>query len=299
MKKVNSDIKRGIQGHVLADSGLLERNTGIINKRSFARPSFQTITTPSIIDMREPMLQEPIAELQYENYKSPFVSTLYNIDSRERDYTRYPHSNKFRIPLNKDYNIYSLELVSVTIHASQYIIHPGNNAFYFQEESGETLVAIVPPGNYDESVISSIIQAQLNSTGQSSYIVSIDNENIITVSSDRTGGTGVFNIVPGNNSIYNSLGMFDNYSGFGTYSGNTRINLIAPRAVILSLSPQIPNFVVPLDSPGIILNLYYEFIGHPHLLNHFDISLENFIDNSDYFNNNEEFSLLLRLTTNA
>ena len=65
------------------------------------------------------------------------------IDSRDRDYNKYPDSNKFRVEITEEYrDVTSLELVYGIIPNTYYNIRNTNNNFYINEDSGMNQIQI-------------------------------------------------------------------------------------------------------------------------------------------------------------
>ena len=60
------------------------------------------------------------------------------IDSRDRNYTKYPNSNKYTIMLNESYrNVESVELIAAHIPNSGYLINNNNNKLEFSNTVGK------------------------------------------------------------------------------------------------------------------------------------------------------------------
>lgn len=71
------------------------------------------------------------------------------IDSRDRDYSKYPSSNKYRVEITEEYrDVTSLELVYGQIPNNYYNIKNINNNFIISEENKIHAVKI-PEGSYD------------------------------------------------------------------------------------------------------------------------------------------------------
>lgn len=83
---------------------------------------------------------------------------ILDIDSDERDYTKYPNSNDFTINLNRPlYDVSDFRLISANLPITQLTINEGNRNF----EVDGTLITL-PIGNYtDPSVLATDIQTAL------------------------------------------------------------------------------------------------------------------------------------------
>lgn len=119
------------------------------------------------------------------------------IDSRDRNCNKYPNSNNYVYPLNKEYkNVVSIELVAGCVPYTGYIINKNNNKLFFQESFGHTLVAEVTPGNYNTTDLTTALQNALNDVGDNVYTVTInDLTNKFTISSNLATGDNIFRLL--------------------------------------------------------------------------------------------------------
>lgn len=70
------------------------------------------------------------------------------IDSRDRDYNKYPHSNKYRVEITEEFrDVTSLELVYGQIPNQNYNINNSNNRFYISENNLLNNI-VIPEGKY-------------------------------------------------------------------------------------------------------------------------------------------------------
>jgi len=70
------------------------------------------------------------------------------IDSRDRNTLIYTSNSNYQIDLDEEYkNILSVELVSINVPKTQYLINENNNLLYFVS-GGSSYTATVPIGNY-------------------------------------------------------------------------------------------------------------------------------------------------------
>lgn len=144
------------------------------------------------------------------NKPSLIENVLILLDSRDRNNNLYSNSHNYSIKLDSILkNVISIELLHAIIPNSEYLVNDNNNTIYFQETPGTMLIASISNGNYtDENDIASQLQIAMNIAGSSSYAVFFDSTTKkFTITSDRTGGSGVFLLkFKGSNEIYGSNG---------------------------------------------------------------------------------------------
>jgi len=76
------------------------------------------------------------------------------IDSRDRDYTNYPNSNKYRVEVPQEWkDITSLELSLAQIPNTFYNITPANNTFYISDSSSNISTIYIPEGQYSNDTL--------------------------------------------------------------------------------------------------------------------------------------------------
>ena len=82
------------------------------------------------------------------------------IDSRDRDYTLYPDSNKFRVEITEEYrDVTSLELVYGRLPNNHYNIKESNNHFIISENN--TIYDIkIPVGTYDNQKLINVLNGK-------------------------------------------------------------------------------------------------------------------------------------------
>jgi hypothetical protein len=74
------------------------------------------------------------------------------IDSRDRDYLKYPCSNNYRIEIPQEWkDIVSLELTLAQIPNTFYNINENNNVFYITDSINNILSVNIPEGQYDNN----------------------------------------------------------------------------------------------------------------------------------------------------
>jgi hypothetical protein len=80
------------------------------------------------------------------------------IDSRDRNYTLYPNSNKYRIDLPQELrDVTSIELTLAQIPNTYYNISDSNNVFYISENPNNIVSVNIPEGQYsNNSLIDSL-----------------------------------------------------------------------------------------------------------------------------------------------
>lgn len=80
------------------------------------------------------------------------------IDSRDRDYLKYPDSNKYRVEITEDFrDVTSLELILGQIPNTFYNISNQNNKFYISE--GDTAIQniSIPEGQYNNEQLLDVL----------------------------------------------------------------------------------------------------------------------------------------------
>ena len=116
------------------------------------------------------------------------------VDSRDRNHDLYPNPNNYQIEIDNELrDILAIELISAELPAVQYNINENNNLLYFNE-GGDTLIASVEVGQYDDvNVLAAAITTALNSADDSSgdYSVSVSS---LTRKFTLTKGSGTFNL---------------------------------------------------------------------------------------------------------
>jgi len=74
------------------------------------------------------------------------------VDSRDRNYTLYPNSNKYRIDLPEELrDITSIELTLAQIPNTYYNISENNNVFYISESPNNIVAINIPEGQYNNN----------------------------------------------------------------------------------------------------------------------------------------------------
>jgi hypothetical protein len=76
------------------------------------------------------------------------------IDSRDRDYLKYPNSNKYRVEVPQEWkDIVSLELTLAQIPNTYYNVSADNNGFYISESPDNVLGIDIPDGQYTNETL--------------------------------------------------------------------------------------------------------------------------------------------------
>ena len=76
------------------------------------------------------------------------------IDSRDRDYLKYPSSNKYRVEIPQEWkDIVSLELTLAQIPNTFYNINTSNNIFYISDIPNSILSVQIPEGQYTNKTL--------------------------------------------------------------------------------------------------------------------------------------------------
>lgn len=191
----------------------------------------------------------------FENYYKGDTKDYYIvIDSRDRNYDLFPNSSEYQVEFNEVYkDILSIELISAEIPKSAYLINNSNNKIYFEETTGIELVATIANGNYTPITLANEIKSVLDTVGNSNYTVTADTilTNKFTITSDLSGGGGVFNLIFNGgserynnvtrtiykeNSIGNIIGFSrNNLSGNSSYTGQYQYNLNGENYIFLNI----------------------------------------------------------------
>ena len=118
------------------------------------------------------------------------------IDSNDRDKFTHCNPSKYVYKLNHHIrDVISIELAFACIPYTGYIINENNNRLFFQETSGITLIATVPPGNYTPEQLAIELEIVMNLEGESIYTVTYNvNTEKYTIESDLVGGDGFFSL---------------------------------------------------------------------------------------------------------
>lgn len=95
--------------------------------------------------------------------RADFKTKYILIDSRDRNYTKYPNSNDYQIMLNEPIkDVVEIELIQAHIPPTSYLINNNNNKIYYYLATEETtayngtselFVAIIEPGDWDATNI--------------------------------------------------------------------------------------------------------------------------------------------------
>lgn len=143
------------------------------------------------------------------------------IDSRDRNTKNYPNSNNYRLNLEKVYkDVISIELTKAIIPQTGYIINHHNNKIHIQETNNITVIISIPVGNYTITTFTTALQNAINSAVTagnlaSTYTISVNTtNNKIKLSSDLSGGDGIFKLIFADNSNKYPSGSMGYQIGF-------------------------------------------------------------------------------------
>lgn len=80
------------------------------------------------------------------------------IDSRDRDYLKYPDSNRYRVEITEEFrDVTSLELILAQIPNTFYNISVENNKYYISEGSDNIQIIEIPIGQYNNQQLLNIL----------------------------------------------------------------------------------------------------------------------------------------------
>ena len=128
------------------------------------------------------------------------ISKYFVLDSRDRDMTKYPNANKYRLNVPQEYrDVVSAELIYGSIPNTYYNITENNNVFIISENSIDLNSITIPMGQYDDAKLLNT----LNGTYGNLFSALINNYNFVKnpidqtlriQSNRRTGTDFVYNI---------------------------------------------------------------------------------------------------------
>lgn len=163
------------------------------------------------------------------------ISAVLVIDSLDRNYDKYPDSNRYRIKLTKPYkDITEIELLHADFPSTTYTTNAYNNTFRYQETQAQVDAGTYTEFSIDEgnwpvnddgsyTSIRSLIEDELNNNSNgNTYSVTV-NENTLKYTITQVAGTGVFNILfNGGTEPYGPQGTIQDINGNNVQSGDSR-----------------------------------------------------------------------------
>lgn len=146
-------------------------------------------------------------------------------------------SRAYYIRMSPDYNFY-MKWIRYSVYTPKtqavaeyrwydptsdlFTIHAGNHTLSFEETGGVTITATLTDGIYTGAALATELQTQLNAAGSSTYTVTWSGTRF-TITSDGTGGAGIFTIEwTANTGLAHMLGFNGSAddSGALAYSGD-------------------------------------------------------------------------------
>jgi len=174
----------------------------------------------------------------------PSVPVSLLIDSRDRDYAKYPTSHTFTVKLPKTFrNIVSARLVTVEMPSSYYVFTAarGNTSITLTCD-GTTLTATIPDGNYTSSSMAAALQASLASAFSTPFTCTVDAiTQRLSISAAAIASISVLTTSTGPMSATWALA---GYLGFAMNVAASGITVIAPR--MMNTNPE--NYIL-VDIP--------------------------------------------------
>jgi hypothetical protein len=159
------------------------------------------------------------------------------IDSRDRDTIIYTSNSNYQIDLDEEYkNILSVELVSIDIPKTQYLINITNNLLYFNTD-GQDYIATVPIGNYTIDELLVALKSSMDTISGSTFTLSKSSlTNKITISISTS--TFDLQFVDKTNQIGKLLGFIitSNLEDLSTITSPNQYNLNGPTYIILHIN---------------------------------------------------------------
>jgi hypothetical protein len=142
------------------------------------------------------LIKPPERNITHKNINKTLV-----IDSRDRDYVKYPESNLYRVEITEEYrDITALELVYGQLPNSYYNIKSTNNKFYISENGSTNIYNIeIPEGQYTNETLLNILngdKSDLFYELENKYNFSRDENNLKCriQSNNYTNNTFVYNL---------------------------------------------------------------------------------------------------------
>ena len=113
--------------------------------------------------------QYPIHLNNKDNDTNDFNTSIVVVDSRNRDYNKYPDPNNYVIKLSTDYKrVKEIELLYTSIPRSQYLINDNNNIIYLNF-NGNNFIITINKGNYFQDKDGTAIVSSSNSISTESF----------------------------------------------------------------------------------------------------------------------------------
>lgn len=113
--------------------------------------------------------QYPIHLNNKDNDINDLNTSVVVVDSRNRDYNKYPNANNYIIKLNTDYKrVTEIELLYTSIPRSQYLINDNNNIIYLNF-NGNNFIIPINKGNYFQDKDGTAIVSSSNSISTESF----------------------------------------------------------------------------------------------------------------------------------
>lgn len=200
-KKKEEEVQKKIKEDVKEDNSFISSQFELLNKnREKEQKVIESKLKSEVIDYKvindkapetsgqQVLIEQPkkFKELLQDSFSKTsehIKNEVVVIDSRDRDITLYPSNSNYQIDLDEEYkNILSVELISIDIPKTQYLINNTNNLLYFKV-TGNIYAATVPMGNYTITELSSALKASMDQL--SSQVFTITNSTItnkITIS---------------------------------------------------------------------------------------------------------------------
>lgn len=159
------------------------------------------------------------------------------IDSRDRDTLIYTSNSNYQIDLDEEYkNVLSVELISIDVPKTQYLINENNNLLYFNS-NGFEYTATVPIGNYTIDDLLIALKNSMDTVSSNTFTISNSTlTNKITISI----ATSTFDLsfVDKTNHMGKLLGFIttSDITGQSSVIGTNQYNLNGPTYIILHIN---------------------------------------------------------------
>ena len=122
--------------------------------------------------IKQPAKFKELVETSFKNNNEHIKNDIIVIDSRDRDTIAYTSNSNYQIDLDEEYkNILSVELLSIDIPKTQYLINNTNNKIYFKIASGNEISATVPIGNYSITELLAALKSSMDALSSENFTI--------------------------------------------------------------------------------------------------------------------------------
>jgi len=254
-KEDEKEIQKKIKEDIKEDNSQISKQFAKLNQnREKEQKVIESQLNSEIIDYKvinnnapktegqQLLIEQPkkFKELIEDSFKSEneYIKTdTIVIDSRDRDTIIYTSNSNYQIDLDEEYkNILSVELVSIDIPKTQYLINSTNNLLYFKI-NGFEYTATVPIGNYTIDELLVALKSSMDTLSGNTFTLSKSSlTNKITISVSTS--TFDLQFVDKTNQIGKLLGFLtsSDLEELTTTTAPNQYNLNGPTYIILHIN---------------------------------------------------------------